>query len=306
MERNLGLEIAKVLHNPVDPNVPLAPALAAIVDFDTAMADEDVYKYTSEDTNATDRIYTITGCTVTAVAVTPQTPALVSFTGLQSALEYICLDEIVGSKDDKVLGRRKAAIARAMNKKELKETLALILGVASQEVLQGVGEDVYDVILKMRQKISDFGEDYVLLVGSGVFEKIEGYKKVNATNFNYDVDLMGDLLKNITVMKIVGSFTVDGGAPELVLDSDKAILVARQSSIAEGRPLSYVRREIMPEQVQAFGGTVEGSAQRLIVPVGFANINVGGDIKAAYGIYAYEKRAAVLKNYRAVSWATIA
>jgi len=307
-ERNFAMEIAKVIGEPIDPNLSVAPALAEIADFDTAMPGEDVKTYTSEDSNANDAIYTVGAAgVITVVKVTPQTPTALTFSGMQSRLEYVLVDEVMNSPDQSALGRRKAAIARAMDKKELKEALDLILGVAGQEVTQASGEDIFDVIIKMKHLVEDYGDNYVLLCGTSCKEKLDSYDKDNVTTFNYKAGLKEFLADSgIKVVKIVGTYSLDGGSQTRVLATDKMILVARNSTIAQGKPLVFVRRIISPEIAAGMGADVDRAQRALIVVPTPVVVSTSSLNTLAYGIYAYESRINALLNFRATCWATVA
>lgn len=306
-ERNLAIELAKIIGEPIDPNLKVPAILAEVADCETALPGEDVKRYTTEDSNAGDEIYTITNGIITPVKVTPQIPTPLTFTGLQSRLEYVLVEEIMASPDQSLLARRKAAIARAMDKKETKEVLDLILGAASQEVVQATGEDIYDVIVKMTQLVEDFGDNYILLAGSTAKGLIDTYDKVNADNFRYRVGI-NDLLTNsgIKLVKVIGEYKLDGASATKVLAINKLILVARNSTIAQGKPLSFVRRIISPAIAEAMGCQVDVT-QRALIVVPTPVVVSGSSLNTlAYGVYAYESKISALLNKRAVAWATVA
>ena len=307
MERN-GIELAeKILAPVIDPALPVGEELAAIADYDTAKQGEFVYKYTSEDTTG-DVLLTIDGDgTVTPVKRSPKAPTLVSFTGYQTPLDYVLIEEILPTPDQATLARRKDSHVRALDKKELKNAIDLILSASAQEVVQGSADDIYMVIEAMIAKVEAYGTDGVLLVGTDVFRAIRKYDRANVDTFHYKVSIK-ELLSDsgIELMKIAQEATVsiDGGSQTAVLAADKAVLVMRNSKINEGKPLSFVRRQIDAATAAKMGIEVDNAyrasaVQQMPVPKG------DGSIVAGYGIWMYESIVCVLKSSRLVCFAVI-
>lgn len=313
------LEIAKTIGEPIDPNLPVPPILLEIADFETAEAGEDVKIYTSEDVNGGDLssttgdvLYSVaSNGQITGVEVTPNTPATLAFTTVQSRLERVHIDNLLNSPDQTVLARRKAAITRGMDKKIVKEALDLILncdgssGRPDQEVIQASGMDLYDLCQAMVHKIEDFGDNYILLVGSTVKEALDSYDKVNASNFAYRVGIKEYLAgAGITVVKVNGFVVYGYGSTTAVkvLAATKMILVARDSLVAKGKPITYVRRKINAALAAQMGTEVDATFRAtsvIPIPIGEGSYNI-----LAFGIHAFEQRICALLNFRAVTWAT--
>jgi hypothetical protein len=316
MDRNFldtaAQQIGKIIGQPIDPNLPVPQVLAEIADVENAQPGEEVKKYYLEDTNGGDSVYSVdsTGA-ITLFKVTPQTPAVIPFSTIQSRGERVHLDDILNSPDQSVMPRRKASITRAMDSLITKQALDLILaldgqsGRPNQEV--AVSGDLYDTIMAMKHRVEDYGDNYILLVGSAVNEAADVYDKVNALNFNYRIGLF-ETLKQYGIQKVkipAGvQFELDGGSPTRVLAADKLILVARNSTITTGKPLVHVRRIISPAIAQMAGLEVENAVRAsYAVPL---PVNVSGVNTLAYMVGAVEQRVATLLNYRAVCWATLA
>ena len=70
------------------------------------------------------------------------------------------------------------------------------------------------------------------------------------------------------------------------MDAKKIILLAKNSRIAEGKPIKFVRRRISAEIASLMGADVD-KAQRAIVVTNTPTI-VSGTNKLAYGVYGYE------------------
>jgi hypothetical protein len=300
-----GIEIAKVIGQPIDSNIPVPIELTEICDLDTAEFGEDVYYFSAYDDN-TDTVYTSADSgEITSTKKSPSGATALTFVGRQSDLAYVTIHELQDSKDNTALGRKKGAITRSMDKDDVKRVLDLILAVASQEVSAGSGEDLYDAILKMIHKVVDYGDNFILLVGSTVWEKINSYDKENADNFNYRVGIKEMLASNgVKVVKVTGStVTLDSGAAAAVLAATKGIMVARDSKIqgVGGKPCLFVRRKINPE-VATLLGIEPDKAERLITTIGGLQVINNSKNILGYGVVGYEAVIQAITNYKACAW----
>lgn len=294
----------QLINEPIDPNLRCPVELQDIVNYREAEPGETVeYFASSAQDRASDDIYAADASgTITFHKVPLKSTTALTFVGLQSKLETVLLDEIMNSKDQTALAQKKDAIIRAMDCEEIRRILNLVLAATAQEITKDSGEDILDVIIKMKQKISDYATDYVLLVASNVMDAIESYDKDNVTSFNYKMSIMDELKKlGINkVVKVLGNSGYAGGDTP-VLAAGKAILVGRNSTIAKGRPIFFTRRKFSKEIAELCGAT-EG-AVRLIsvantpIPVNASNANTLG-----YAVFGYESIIQVLTNYRSVAW----
>ncbi len=307
-------DIGKIIGQPIDPNLPVPAVLAEIFDYETAEPGEEVKIYTVEDTNQGDAIYTVDSSTgaITNYKVTPQTPAVIAFTSLQSKLERVHIDALLNSPDQSVMARRKAAITRGMDKKITFDALSLLLaldgqsGRPNQEVVQASAMDLYDLIMAMKHKIEDYGDNYILLGGTTVSEHLDTYDKENVSNFQYRIGIKEMLAQvGIKFVKVYGTavFTLDGGSAVKVLDNDKMILVARDSTIQKGgKPGIYCRRKISAAIAQQMGSDVDATFRAsTVIPL---PVDVNGVNTLAFGIHCFEQRVVALLNYRGIAWAT--
>ena len=169
---NIQLEIAKLIGQPIDTQLPVPYELAKIADTDTADAGEHVWRYAALDTDADVILQADTSNGAIIVKKrSPLTDIELSFTGLNSKMEYVLVNDILNSPDTKKLARRKASITRGMDKIELKTIITLIeadnatlkpgLDVTSDD--PSSGEDLYDAIMSMVHTVEDYGDNYVLL-----------------------------------------------------------------------------------------------------------------------------------------------
>lgn len=298
----VDLTIAQVLGAPIDPNLKVPVALAEIAEIETAQPGDlvRIFNNSAEDVQE-DVIYSVDangGLTINKVS--PVAPATLTFVGLQSKLDYVLIDEILPAADQNALARKKAGITRAMDKQEVKRICDAILGIPSQEVTQASGEDLYDLIVKMGHLVEDYGDNCVLLVGSAVKEAIDTYDKENADNFHYRVGIKEYLAEaKIKVIKMTGK--VNGSA---ILATAKLILVARDSTLAIGKPITFVRRLMSPEIAKLMNS--ESTERAISVAQAPQVINASGKNTLGYGVFGYESIIETITNYRALAFATYA
>lgn len=312
--KNMTLEIAKQIGQPISKNLPVPVELSVMANLETAGVGEKVWRYSAVDDTA-DIVYQINSDgTLDEVKRDPVGDAQLSFQGLNSKKEHVLIDDILGASDNTgVLARRKASIIRAMDKKEVYSVIQGILGntalgqansnfvpgVSCQSVSPSSGQDLYDVIMDMKHKVEDYGDDYLLLCGSTVKEKIDTYGKDNASSFNYDVGLNEMLNRNgIKVMKVFGTFKDGAGSSYRVMDKKKMILISRNSRIAEGKPLTFVRRRIDPEMAKVMGADIN-EAYRAVFSES-ATIVTGGENTFGYSVWGYESVIFLITNPYAI------
>ena len=251
----------------------------------------------ADDIYAADAAGTITYHKVPLKTVLPLT-----FVGLQSKLETILIDEILSSKDQSALAAKKDGIIRAMDCEEVRRILNLVLAAATQEITKVHGEDILDVIIRMKQKVSNYATNYILLVSSDVMDAIESYDKANANNFNYKMTIGEEVAKlGITKMvKVLGNSGLAAGDTP-VLAAGKALLVGRDSNLAMGMPITFLRRKFTKE-IAELSGAGEGAVRLVDIAKTPQVINGAGANTLGYGCFGYESIIQVLTNYRAVSW----
>jgi len=307
MERKDVIERAyQLINEPIDPNLRCPVELVDLVEYKEAEAGETI-QYFNTDRTIVDYILSINSDGDLVSTLVPMN-GVVGLTpvGLQSNLETVLIDDVLNSKDSGALAARKDSIIRGMDKKEVKNVLDLCLGAgASQEVNKISGEDLLDVIIKMKQKISDYATNYILLVASDVMDAIEKYDKENANNFNYKMAIKEEIANlGITkIVKVIGLLSTTGlvGGNVPVLAAGKAILVGRDSSLAIGKPLTVVRRKFTKE-VAELSGAGEGAVRLVEVIKTPQIVNVNGHNTLGYGVFGYEQIVEVLTNKRAVAF----
>ena len=294
----------ELINTPIDPNLRCPVELADIVDYKESEAGETVeYFASSAQDRAADDIYAADADgTITYHKIGLKSVTALTFVGLQSKLETILIDEIMNSKDQTALAAKKDGIIRAMDCEEVRRIINLVLAASTQEINKASGEDLLDVVINMKQKVSNYATNYILLVASDVMDAIEKYDKENVTNFYYKMGILEEIAKLgiQKVVKVLGNSGYAGGDTP-VIAAGKAILVGRDSSLAQGRPIKFRRRKFGKE-IAELSGASEG-AVRLVNIEGTARIiNGSGANTLGYGVYGYESVIQVLTNFRAVSW----
>jgi hypothetical protein len=294
----------QLINEPIDPNLRCPVELMDIVNYREAEAGETVEYFASPaQDRAADDIYAAdANGTITFHKVPLKSVTALTFVGLQSNLETVLLDEIMNSKDQTALAQKKDAIIRAMDSEEVRLCLNLCLAASTQEITKDTGEDLLDVIIKMKQKVSNYATDYILLVAPDVMDKIDSYDKDNVTTFNYKMSIMEEIAKLgiKKVVKVLGDSGYAGGSTP-VLAPGKAILVGRNSNLAKGRPIHFSRRKFSGE-IAALSGAAEGAVRLISVVETPIVVNASNANTLGYGVFGYESKIQVLTNYRAVSW----
>lgn len=308
-ERKVNLEIAKLIGEPINPSLPVPVALSEIADLGKANPGDKIWYFASEDSDV-DEIYEVNTSTgkIVLVKKDPLADTQLTFTGLNSRKQYVLLDSVLSSPDTDVLGRKKSSISRGMDKLELKRILDAIIALGAVGTISAAsGEDLYDVIMKAKHALEDYGDNYVLLCGSAVKEAIDNYDKKKAETYNYNVTLPAKLRElGINVIKIFGQVKTgtaaaneaDSGTLSRLLDTNKFVMVARDSTIAKGKPVIFVRRRIPAEIAKMMGADVDG-AERML-SVSSDTTNVAGTDTLGYSVYGYESVVLAITNARAI------
>ncbi|RLE37654.1 hypothetical protein DRJ17_06120 [Candidatus Woesearchaeota archaeon] len=289
MEKNMSLEVARLIGQPINDNLPVPVELSEVADTFTAEPGEKMWVYGSYDTDADEILDIDSNGDITVVKRDPLSDTQLTFKGYNSQLEYVLVEAVVNNPDVQVLARKKARISHGMDKTELRAVLKAITdSSAVQSVTKESSEDLYDVIMKAKHKVEDYGDNYILLAGSQVNDAIDTFDKDNAGTFNYNVTIK-QMLANagIKVVKVFGKVKNTGDSvEEVLLNTKRFILVARNSRIAEGKPIIFVRRKLSGEIAKLMGAEVD-QAQRALV-VNPTPVNVAGTNKLAYAVYGCE------------------
>jgi hypothetical protein len=290
------------LGQPINPNLKVNPVLGEMADVLPAVKPGEDVKTFADRSDFAKEIYTVdSNGAITAHKNTPSTATKLTFDHWNSRLEYLLVSDVMDAEDQSYLAEKKVSITDSMDSNEVRQIIAGILALSSQEVTQATADDIYEVIRSLKNKIGDYGDNYLLLVGTSVKDLIDNYSKDNASNFDYEVDLQKYLTDaGITVVKVIGSIDIDASGSEKILADDTAIMIARNSTIAQGKPIKFVRRQINPAIAEAMGVTPD-AAERAVVIVA-TPVNLGGINTLGYACYGYESLVIAITNYRAISF----
>ena len=315
MER-ADLKIAKLIGEPINTQLPVAIEMAEIADVFTAKPGEHVWRIQNLDETADVVLSVDADGKITTVKRSPLSDVELTFSGFNSKMDYVLVDDILNSVDTDALSRRKEAISRGMDKTELKAILDAILTptsdvfpanqVGGTEITVASGEDLYDVIIRAKQTLEDYGDNYVLLCGANVKGKIDTYDKDKAATFNYNVTLNRKLEElGIKVMKIFGQVSnATNETQSSLLDTSHFILIARNSRISEGKPIQFVRRRITPALAEQMGANIDTAQRALFVGHTPVQVDFSGTTSnvLGYSIYGYESVVLAIKNPLAIAW----
>jgi hypothetical protein len=308
--KEMSLEISKLIGEPINPQLPVPAELAMIADTFTAEPGEHVWRYQNLDTIADVVLVVDSAGLITPIKRTPLNDVELTFQGVNSKLEYVLVEDVLNKVDTNALARRKESISRAMDKRELKVILDALLTpsatyfpankVNNNEITVASADDLYDVIMAMKHIVEDYGDDFALLVGSKVKEKLDTYDKDNVTSFNYNIALSARLRDiGVNVTKVFGKVSLVDAETEVdLLDTNKLVMVARNSRIAEGKPIKFVRRKITPEIANMMGASVDNAQRAVIVQP--TPVQDGGN-RLAFGVYGYESTIFCITNPYAIS-----
>ena len=302
---NAHLEIAKMIGEPINYALPVPFEVAAIANVAILEPGDKGYRFSATETTA-DYILTVSaGGKITPIEASVVADTVISLTGYQSKLEWIEVNDILGSPDLGIFARRKEAIARGMDKNEVKAILDGILantstpGVNCTTVSYASGDDIYDLIMKAAQAVEDYGDKFVLLCGTAVKNKIDVYDKETGSDLHFDFRLESRLNEmGIEVVKVFG--LLDSTA---ILHANKFILLAKNSRYQLGKPVTYVRRKISAAIAKLMGADVTSAQRALIVnptPVVHATGSADAELKLAFGVYGYEQATFIIPNPKAI------
>lgn len=319
---NVQLEIARLIGEPIDERKPVAFEIGRIADvLPPADPGEHVYTYSTVDNEAEYILVVDADGVITPVKKSPLGDTEISFQGFNSRLEYVKVEDVLGSPDTQVLARKKEKITRGLDKRELtllinamentSDAGSFNANLPSNSAIQSVtassGDDLYDLIIQMKHKLEDYGDGFVLLVGNTVKEKIDTYDKDNVGTFNYNITLKSRLAEaGVEIVKVFGKVqynTTDGGSATdtKILNNNHMIMVATNSRLAEGKPIKFIRKRIAPEIARLMGADVDNAQRAIIVnptPV-IADPGTSGSITSnllAYGVFAYESLVMAIVN----------
>lgn len=294
------ISIAKIIGEPLDPKKANAKVIEAICDISITSAGEDLYKFdVDEDVK---EVYVLADATgnVTSAQVTRLTESSVAFVDLASREYFVALYDLYRAKYD-MLGKKKKAITRSLNAKEILMVLNVGLAAAAgagNDLQSGAGEKFkYPDMVALLEKVQDYGDGFVLVCGAEIYHDMIMWD-YDENKYHSLKDALADL--GIERIRISGTADVatDGAGAVKLLDPKKALLVATNTEVGI-RPLSFSRREL-PADFIGLDETKDTAKQRITI-VTPAVYPAGANRKPAVAIVAFESLAAVGTNGKAVA-----
>ena len=285
-------QLASVLNESYDPELPVPEMIAAIMNTASAEPHEHVYYFTP--TLPVKKVFILSGnCNVTQEAVSPATRNDLAFSTIVTPDYYICLDELLNG-DMNVLDLYAEDIQEALNREEIYAVLALVdaAAVARGNVFgldSGKLKLDYPKLVEMRKALRKYGKTLVLITGANVTEDVElmqyDANKYSPVNIKDVVDMWIPLeALDVTI----------NGTPTVIIDADTAYLVAVSDS-KKNKPGYFVRRKIDGSILAGLQDTTMVNKERAVIVTG-SNKPVGSVEKFAKGIAGLEQVGVVITN----------
>jgi len=292
MSANREEQVASILNESYDPELPIADMIKAIMNTSSAEPHESVYYFTP--TLPVKKVYLLTSnCNVTQEAVTPASKNTLAFTSIVTPSYWICLDDLLNG-DMNILDLYAETIQEALNREEIYAVLALVdaAAIARGNVFgldSGKLKFDYPKLVEMRKAIRKYGRSLVLITGPNVTEDVE--------LMQYDANKFSPVnIKDVVDMWIpVEDLQVTiGGAATDVIDADTAYLVAVSDSKAN-KPGYFVRRKINAAILSGTTDTTMVAKERAVIVSGM--IQPLGTVESfSKGLAGFEQVGIVITN----------
>ncbi len=292
------LEIARIIGEPRDPRRPYPLLVEKVCDTDTADPNEYVYYF--DVLQDTDKVISTIASGMTTTAVTPDTPALLSFTDLATDEYWVKLTDLANAKE-RVLARKTATINRALNAEENYQVVQLMDAAAISagnlnDLRSGETSFKYSHLMDMIDQVIDYSEGYVLVAGTQIDKDIKLWDFID-NKYHSMIEAFNDL--GIEVVRVNQNVTRDGAATA-VMASTRAYLAGTRTE-KPGKPLLFVRKRI--NEIDTLGGMIskagEGIERWVIVSPN--PVIVSSTRHLAVGIVGYENYVAATQNLYAFS-----
>lgn len=285
-------QLARILNETYDPELPVNDVISAIMNVATADPFETVYYFVP--TLPIKKAYILSGnCNVTEIAVTPSSKNTLAFAAVVTPDYYICLDELLNGDHD-VLALYADDIQEALNREEMYSVLQLIdaAAVAQGNTLglsSGETKMIFPNLVEMRRMVRKYGSKLVLITGPNVTDDID--------LLQYDANKFSPVnIKDVvSAHYAVEALDVDiNGVTKTVIDPDVAYLVAVSDS-KKNKPGYFVRRRIDASILAGLNDTTMVAKERAVIVTG-AIKPVAGVEKFAKGLAGLEQVGAVITN----------
>lgn len=296
------LEVARVMGEPLDPRKAYTDVVSAVSDIGTADPNEYVYYY--DVLNETDTVYTITSTgTVTSSNASVDAPAAFTFIDIATPEYYVKINELASAKEA-TLARKLKTIERSLNMYENKYIFTLASTATGTSGFQntltsGQMRFSYNDLITMVQQVVDYGDNYVLFVGSELDQDI----KLWDWNDNKNQSMIA-AFKDLGITKIrmgTGNVTIDDNTAARQLAANTGYLIATSTEI--GKPFLFVRKRL--NDIDLLGGALKSTGEkpeRLVFVSPNPIVASGGTTRyLAVGVTGYEQIVAACVNPYAVS-----
>lgn len=284
------MELALLLGDPYDAELPVNSVLADIFDTSSVPAGEVVEYFVP--VTAAKTVYTLVSCAVTNVAVTPGTDSDLSFSTYTTSRFYICVDDLLNARYN-VIANKTENMLEALDRLEEAKAIALVdaaVPVANQFVPDsGETKLSYPKLVEMVRVMAKYGSKFVLITGANV--------TADVVLMDYDADKVRAIdLSKIGIEKVVAmdgqAVTLDG-TPINIIDADTAYLIAVADKKGKKAGI-FVRRQI--GSLAALNGEAQIVAKERIVLPSDAPAAIGNDQKLAWAFVMAEQFGAVITN----------
>ena len=292
LSANREEQVASILNESYDPELPIAEMISAIMNTASAEPYEAVYYFTP--TLPVKKVYLLTSnCNVTQEAVTPATKNTLAFTSIVTPSYWICLDDLLNG-DMNILDLYAETIQEALNREEIYAVLALVdaAAIAHSNVFgldSGKTKFDYPKLVEMRKAIRKYGRKLVLITGPNVTEDVE-LMQYDANKFSpVDIKDVVDMWIPVEDLQV----TIGGAATD-VIDADTAYLVAVSDSKAN-KPGYFVRRKINAHILAGTTDTTMVAKERAVIVSGM--IQPLGTVESfSKGLAGFEQVGIVITN----------
>ena len=253
------LELARVIGEPVDPRKPYTDIVSSVCEIGSADPNEYVYYY--DVLNDTDIVYSIasTGA-ITSTSVAAANPTLFTFIDVATPEYYVSLPALATAKEA-TLARKLKTIERALNMYENKYIFTLASAATSTSGFAHTLSSAqmrfsYNDLIKMIQDVVDYGDNYVLYIGSEIDTDIKLWNW-NDNKFQSLSQAFTDL--GITKIRMgTGNLTIDTNSPARQLAANKGFLIATSTEV--GKPFLFVRKNL--NDIDLLGGAIKSTGER--------------------------------------------
>ena len=297
------IKVSQIIGEPISKNLPVPIAITSIANTGVAPSGAMVYEVQGIDPDLDTVLDTDAEGNITSVKKTQVGTAIVTFKEVESPLYYRKLGDLVNNFDTTAIARANDAIARGLDKREVKILLKAITenAVVSplqdathkqiQKIVASSSDDLYDVLDTSLRLVEPYGNSFAWLCGIDAYKAIGRYRKNKASTYYYDVRLVEDMKKlgAQDPQKIIGKVKLTTtGASEDLLDPKYVVFVAVDGA---EKPIDFVRRAIAPNLAKLTGGKVDKQQRLTLVK----NV-ITGDSKSTVGLFGWESMVAVIKN----------